>query len=354
MERTEEGAPSAIRDHAAEWFLRLHAHDLNVAERFAYLQWLKSSPTHIGELLKVCRLHSMLLPMKQQLFFLNEDNVTNVIELPRRDEVAPPARPSSSWRVHAVAAVLFCGLVIAGVVAQRAWFDPAIQTQASEWRNLTLDDGSLVSVGPRTQLRDDFGERQRRLSLSQGEALFQVAKDPSRPFIVDAGAAVVRATGTRFAVSRRDRDVVVTVEEGTVLVSNDMAGSRPVALSAAQQVKVSGTWPPRVERVDAARELAWSDRQLVFENETVAAAAEEFNRRNRLQIVVDPSLGTEQVRGVFHADDPASFVDFIAVARKGIAVRRSGDVIRLLPRNIEVANPPAKAGLSASPRPAPP
>ena len=53
MERTEEGTPLSIREHAAEWFLRLHAHDLNVAERFAYLQWLKASPVHIGETLQM-------------------------------------------------------------------------------------------------------------------------------------------------------------------------------------------------------------------------------------------------------------------------------------------------------------
>ncbi len=325
----------AIREHAAEWFLRLHAHDLSVDERFAYLQWLKASPLHIGETLQICRLYSVLYPMKKQLFFMNEDDVTNVIELPTREHVAPRARTSSSWYIRAFAVVLVIGLMVfAGTMAQRAWLEPTIQTQASEWRSLALDDGSFVSVGPRTELRDRFSERQRLLSLSRGEALFQVAKDPSRPFIVDAGLAVVRATGTRFAVSRRERDVIVTVEEGRVLVSNGAAGSSAVALTAAEQVKVSDTWPPAIEHVDAARELAWSDRRLVFESDTVAAAAEEFNRRNRVQIIVDPAaLGSEQVRGVFHADDPASFAEFIAVARKGIVVQRSGDVIRLQPQS---------------------
>ena len=85
---------------------------------------------------------------------------------------------------------------------------------------------------------------------------------------------------------------------------------------------------PRVMK----RELAWSNRRLVFESDTVADAVEEFNRRNRVQIILEGALGTEQVRGVFHADDPMSFAESLAAARKNLAVSQSGDVIRLQPR----------------------
>ena len=345
MERTEEGTPSSIREHAAEWFLRLHAHDLNVAERFAYLQWLKASPAHIGETLQICVLYSILYPMKRQLFFTNEDDVSNVIALSAREPSMEPARSRSSWHVRALAVVVAMGLVlIAGTIASRAWLESTIETQASEWRSLTLNDGSFVSVGPRTELRDRFGEQQRLLSLSRGEALFQVAKDPLRPFIVEAGLAVVRATGTRFAVDRREHDVVVTVEEGTVLVSDGKGRAGAISLTAAEQLTVAGTWPPVVQHVDATRELAWSNRRLVFVDDTIAAAAQEFNRRNRVRLIVDPALGSEQVRGVFHADDPASFADAIAAARKSVVVRESRDIIRLRPQaeapQAAVAAPP--------------
>ena len=333
MERTEEGTPSSIREHAAEWFLRLHAHDLNVAERFAYLQWLKASPAHIGETLQICVLYSILYPLKKQLFFTNEDDVSNVITLAAREQPPEPARTGSSWQVRALAVVAAIGLVlVAGTIASRAWLSSSIETQASEWRSLTLNDGSFVSVGPRTELRDRFGEQQRLLSLSRGEALFQVAKDPSRPFIVEAGRAVVRATGTRFGVDRREDAVVVTVEEGTVVVSDGRGGAGAISLTAGEQLTVAGTWPSVVEHVDAARELAWANRRLVFANDTIAAAAEEFNRRNRVQLIIDPALGSQQVRGVFHADDPSSFAELIATALKSVVVRESRDRIRLRPQ----------------------
>jgi transmembrane sensor len=350
MERTEEGTPPSIREHAAEWFLRLHAHDLNVAERFAYLQWLKASPVHIGETLQMCVLYSVLYPMKKQLFFTNEDDISNVIDLATREDVAPPTRTRSSWHVRALSVAVAIGvLLVGGAIAMHTWLESRIETQASEWRSLTLNDGSFVSVGPRTELRDRFGQEQRLLSLSHGEALFQVAKDPARPFIVDAGPAVIRATGTRFAVSRREGGVTVTVEEGTVVVSDGAGRSGAVSLTAAKQLTVSGAWPPAVKQVDAARELAWSNRRLVFEDDTVAAAADEFNRRNRVQIVVDPAFALEQVRGVFQADDPASFAEVVAARKNGVALRASRDVIRLQPH---VAAP--KPQPAASPRPAAP
>ena len=182
MERTEEGTPSSIREHAAEWFLRLHAFDLNVAERFAYLQWLKASPQHITETLQICRLYSVLYPMKKQLFFMNEDDISNVIALASREQLQQPTRTRSSWHVRVLAVAAAIGLVlVGGTMVTRTWFESTIETQASEWRSMTLNDGSFVSVGPRTELRDRFGTQQRLLSLSRGEALFQVAKDPSRP-----------------------------------------------------------------------------------------------------------------------------------------------------------------------------
>jgi len=340
MERTEEGTPSSIREHAAEWFLRLHALDLNVAERFAYLQWLKASPAHITETLEICRLYSVLYPMKKQLFFTNEDEISNVIALAARDQLQQPTRTRSSWHVRVLAVAAAIGLVlVGGTMMTRAWLESTIETQASEWRSMTLNDGSFVSVGPRTELRDRFGNQQRLLSLSRGAALFQVAKDPSRPFIVEAGLAVVRATGTRFAVDRREHDVIVTVEEGTVVVGDGQGRAGAVSLTAAEQLTVSGAWPPVIQHVDAARKLAWSNRHLVFDHDTVASAVGDFNRLNRVQLIVDPTLGSEQVRGVFHADDPASFAETIAKARKGIVVRESRDIIRLLPQAAPAQNP---------------
>jgi transmembrane sensor len=332
MEQFDDGTQVSIREHAAEWFLRLHAHDLSVAERFAYLQWLKASPAHIGETLLICKLYALLYPMKKQLFFPGEGDVSNVIELPRETGAAQVSRTRSSWHIRALTVAAAIGVaLLAGSIVKRTWLDPTIETQASEWRSLPLNDGSLISVGPHTRLRNQFDERQRLLRLARGEALFEVAKDASRPFVVDADLAVVRATGTRFGVSRRDREVIVTVEEGTVLVSRNRDQSHAVEVEGGEETVVNGTWPPAVRRVDTVRALAWSSRRLIFDNDSVAVAVAEFNRRNRVQLVVDPALSTQRVFGEFYADDPGSFAESIANTRKGIVVHQSDDVILLQP-----------------------
>src|SRR5262245_30437630 len=124
MERTEEGTPTSIREHAAEWCLRLHALDLNVAERLASGQWLKASPAHITEIVHICRLYSILYPMKKQLFFTNEDDVSNVIALTSHEQAPPPARTRTSWHVRALGVAVAIGLVVvAAAVASRSLFE---------------------------------------------------------------------------------------------------------------------------------------------------------------------------------------------------------------------------------------
>ena len=113
-------------------------------------------------------------------------------------------------------------------------------------------------------------------------------------------------------MSRRDLEVVITVEEGTVLVSRDRDQSNAVEVEGGEQTIVTGTC-------------------LIFDNDSVAVAVEEFNRRNRVQLVVDPALSTQRVFGEFYADDPGSFAESIANTRKGLVVHQSRDVILLQP-----------------------
>jgi ferric-dicitrate binding protein FerR (iron transport regulator) len=74
-------APMTVGEQAAEWLLRWHCGELSIAECYAYLQWLKSSPMHIAETLRMCRLHLLLESTKLQLFTTNEDSFANVVEL---------------------------------------------------------------------------------------------------------------------------------------------------------------------------------------------------------------------------------------------------------------------------------
>ncbi len=223
-DRIDENPPMSIPEQAAEWLLRWHCGDLSIAERFEYLTWLKTSPVHIAETLRMCRLYSWLQNTKLNLFVTNEDTFSNVVELPPREREAIKARKASRtalWKVRIAAGVAAIGLsAVLGLGAKIFWFDHTLQTQAGEWRSVPLSDGSYVSATPYTRIRHDFSDDQRLITLVRGSAVFRVAKDPSRPFLVDAGIAVVTATGTQFGVERETDGVTVTVSEGTVVVSS--------------------------------------------------------------------------------------------------------------------------------------
>ena len=150
--------------------------------------------------------------------------------------------------------------------------------------------------------------------------MFKVTKDASRPFIVNAGSAVVRAVGTRFGVERREDRVRVTVAEGQVAScaadrpprwSSGRSAASRLALVADERVEIpvnAPTVPLHVEKVNSAHALAWANGQLIFQNETLGEAVGEFNRRNRVQIRVDdPEIAAWHVCCVFDAADPEAF-----------------------------------------------
>jgi transmembrane sensor len=197
-----------------------------------------------------------------------------------------------------------------------------IRTQLGERREMALADGSEVALAPGSEIRVEFSATRRLIRLDHGEAFFHVSKDPARPFLVDSNHARARALGTSFSVAERGDAAVVTVTEGRVAVS--MGTAAPVALSSNQQVTISVKGAAPVRQIDGRVELAWSQGQLVFDNETVAAVVLRFNNYNQMKIrVTDAALAARPVSGVFRATDPESFVAFLESVA-GAKARKNG------------------------------
>ncbi len=349
MNPRDSNRATALSEEAAHWFVRLKDDDLSATERRQYLEWLKQAPAHVAEMLRVTGVYGALRGARLKQSITLEDGEPNVVEWENREQataqIADRAARGRNWRIAAV----FAAVALAGVLAVSmpfSGFESSIETGASEWRRLTLEDGSLVRLGPRTRLQLRFEDGWRSVELLRGEATFQVARDPLRPFVVNAGLAQVRAVGTAFGVERQTGQVIVTVSEGAVAVSQSgqsgrrtesrPAGAGPVgrdgasqsivAVAAGEQVAVSRTRTASVRKVDVARALAWAEGRLIFDNETLAQAVNEFNRRNRLQIEVkDAALAGLPVRGVFDAADAESFVDFLVAAGDIEAIRTRGN-----------------------------
>jgi transmembrane sensor len=338
-DRIDENPPMSIPEQAAEWLLRWHCGDLSIAERFEYLQWLKTSPVHIAETLRMCRLYSWLENTKLKLFITNEDSFSNVVELPPREREAVAARRVRTvglWKVRIAAAAAAIALsAVLALVVKTTWLDHTLETQASEWRSVPLSDGSSITAAPHTKLRHAIDDEQRLITLAQGSAVFRVAKDPSRPFLVDAGVVVVKATGTQFTVERDDDDVRVTMREGSVVVSPSASAAatfEAVPLVANEELTVSGSGGPSVAQVDAERSTERVLGRLTFgPGDTVGGAVKQFNGYNAMQIVVDDATGARPMRGSFDAIDPLSFAAAVERITGSTAVRESSGLVRIEP-----------------------
>jgi transmembrane sensor len=333
-------------DDAAHWWVRLQADDMSRDERETFVDWLRESQLHVAEMLRLAQVHGALdqfskwasiptdgpeehaevIPLKAQ----RPGTLTGSSAQGSRAQAGDTRRPRHRKVLWATAAAaVLVAIVITTTTLVPLWRGEVITTGRGERREVVLDDGSIVQVDPQTRLAVKFAKSERRILLMQGRAVFRVARQPQRPFLVEADDTTVRALGTAFGVERRERNVViVTVAEGKVAVSSADASTTitpahsapvaaaPVYLIANQQVRVRRAQSATpVRAVDSERELAWAEGRLVFKDEPVANVIAEFNRYNRVQMqVTDAALAARPVSGVFDAANPEAFIAFIQSA----------------------------------------
>jgi transmembrane sensor len=328
---------------AADWWAVLSSDEVSRAEREQFVEWLRESPVHVTEMLHILRVHGALGQFDEWSSLPADaaaDEDTTVVQI---SEALP--QPRSGWRrlrwLSSIAAGVLL-LLVGGWLLLPALWGQVISTERGERRELVLEDGSIVQVDPQTRLRVRFDDQGRNVWLTRGRALFRVAKNPERPFVVRTDRAAVRALGTAFGVERRDRDrIIVTVVEGKVAVAGESA--RPdeeVLLTANQQITMSGesTEVP-VRSVDSKEALAWAEGRLIFRDETVANVVSEFNRYNRVQIrVLDAELAARRVSGVFDAAYPEEFIAFIEGTTPVEIERAEGRTITISPRSSQAVD----------------
>jgi transmembrane sensor len=315
----------------------------NGEELFA--DWLRASPLHVREYLRAVEIWEGLSHPKagsglsrEQLIAAAGDS--NLVELPAREEVScnnPARRVTSSglrWRRIGFALALSGVFVLAYLGWQRTT-TIVVRTGVGEQHSEVLPDRSIVDVNTQSEIRVAFTSTERRVELVRGEAFFDVAKDPARPFIVTTDLATAKAIGTRFSVYRAQSGTIVTVAEGRVLVrdrrtvvSESRSVSDPedaVEVIPGTQAEAQPGHHVQMRRANVTSTFAWREHRLVFEGEPLGRVVEEFNRYNSPPLVVsDPRLREQHISGVFGANDPESLLDFL-VKVDHIAVTRDAN-----------------------------
>ena len=337
----------AIIAEASSWFIEFRAGDVDGDARARFIEWLRRSPEHIHAYLEIAGVWAELPTADPEgkidieALIARARGEPDVVALsPDRPRSAPvpPAGKQTLWlgsgrRAAALAAVVL--LAVAAVVfLGRDKFSGSYATGIGEQRTVQLADGSTVELNARSTIQVHLSEHQRDVTLLEGQALFRVAKDKLRPFVVRAGDAQVRAVGTEFDVYKKQTATVVTVVEGRVETydESDSPGTAAIVLSAGEQLTVLPHTVTKPTRTDTAVATAWVQKRLIFEETPLSDVAEEFNRYNRRPLTIDDSeLERLRISGVYSSTDPASLINFLR-SQNSIQVVETEKQVRVLRR----------------------
>ncbi len=318
-----------IEEHASRWLVRRQEPGWSAADQAELDTWLRESTAHEVAYLrleygwgKVGRLAALRRP---------PDPVAPEGSRPRAVRAQRLYRRPLAW--SAAAAALLLGVAL--LVSYEALFTPDVYaTGIGGHKVVRLPDGSRIELNTDTRVRTDFTPQTRSVWLERGEAYFDVAHEPLRPFSVYAGGRRVTVLGTKFSV-RVDPDanrIQLAVAEGRVQLEElrPQMSAAPMIAIGGDKVIAEGT-SMRVESRSVAAvsiDLSWRQGLLTFDQTTLAEAAEEFNRYNRRRLVVAPTAADIHIGGSFEAANVEAFARLLQQGF-GLQVVESGEEIRV-------------------------
>lgn len=342
-------APASVMRTAGAWLAR-RDRGFTMAEQAEFNAWRSAHPDHTAAVAQLEQTLSAFDRLKE-LAPATQGEFTR----PDADFFAPTApRERRKWvpfgLVTLAAAAAIAMLFTRPFVSPDRGYQRYATSTAAE--QVVLADGSIVNLNRETELVADFSGRERHLRLARGEAHFDVAKNPVRPFIVAAGNVAARAIGTAFNVRLDEDRVEVLVTAGEVQVAAIRASAaalanppaqaatdEPVALRPGFRAVVertgstAGARVTHLESAEIARQLAWQPRLIELSNATLIEIVAGFNERAAASghprlLLGDPTLENLRIGGSIYAEQPEPFVRLLEKSF-GIRAERHGDTITL-------------------------
>jgi len=302
---------------AARWLARREQADWGEADQAKLDSWLAQSTAHMVAYL---RLHDA---------WARADRLAALRTPMRQTQSASAAKPNRNVFRLAAAFVVAAGAATFAVSALRP--SPQETTYATPVGGraiIALSDGSKVELNTDTVLKiakDDA----RSVTLTKGEAFFQIRHNAEHPFVVTAFGHRITDLGTKFSVRGNSQHVVVALVEGSARIDSENAGAKsgsavlaPGDVAVATANTVSVTRKPTRTISD---QLAWRRGMLVFNRATLAEVAEQFNRYNSRKIVIsDAATARLAIMGKFPVNDVDLF-GRVANAVLGVTIAHRGD-----------------------------
>jgi transmembrane sensor len=347
FKRKDGSQDTGVAEAAAEWFVDLQASHVSPERQAEFADWLRRSPVHVEEFLRLTGLYGDLKRSAEfnavdvaALIAEAASTAPNVVPLHGQsigaietiDESSTTPRRRNRWLIAAAASTALA--IVAYPIASRLSGSQHYRTETGEQRSLVLKDGSHIQLNVRSELSTRIDDQLREIKLDDGEALFEVAKDASRVFRVRTPQAVIEARGTQFNVRVKDGETTVALLEGSVAVhrANDSA---PVMLTPGQALTLSAVTKdeaqPREANLDTV--TAWTKRRLVFEDTPLTEVVAEFNRYSPQPILIaDPQLAHVCITATFDSDSIRTFTDSLSAAGNLQTIRQAdGSLLIRLP-----------------------
>lgn len=291
---------------AAEWFARLGKRVISNAELDDFEVW-RRAPDNLDA-------YNRVEALWQSADRVSRDPDILKVTQEALDREAPPRRVSRRSLTWMGLGVVGAGAAVAaGLTFFQGQSPESYSTVVGQQLPITLADGSSIRLDTDSALRVRYEKDRRVILLDRGQALFNVAHDTTRPFIVQAGETSVTALGTVFDVRLSGSDVRVTLVTGSVAVHDGRQGAdRRWRLSPGGQVRIEPS-TAEVRTVDGLTETSWSQGQLVFRDTPLAEAIAEVNRYLPAKIVLGaPTAGDVRVNGVFNTGDREAFLSAVS------------------------------------------
>ncbi len=260
-DRGEEVMPQT----ASDWVVTLSSGDMSDADMAAFELWLKDAGNRASfDDMEKSWAAIGLIPSLQGSVSMDDLDEFRVDASPK---VVPLRRRWGAWGV-AIAAVVALAVV---TVLMLPPFKPDVSTYSTgtgELKTVQLADGSLISLGARSELRVSYSEKKRQIALLSGEAFFDVMKNSEAPFVVQTGDTYVHVLGTSFDVKSAGGVVRVSVAEGRVAVAKAalLPSQGYTTLDAGQRLKLVGGKEGTVEAISRHLPGAWRSGRLTYED----------------------------------------------------------------------------------------
>lgn len=309
-----------IAAQAAAWVVRLRTDDVVETDWLAAAEWLDADPAHRLAFDEAEGLWAAL----DDAPLLRTASVSDLVAFRERRQ-----GPARRWLIAAPA--------LAAAVAAAVLIAPMLQsapvqvyrTAPGETRDVTLDDGTRLSINGGSSLSVKMERGRRTVRMERAEVMFDVAHDASRPFEVTVGESRVRVLGTAFNIRRTANATEVSVTRGLVQVSDLDAPARQVRLGVGQQVRRDDAGDQLLTgAVDPAAAVGWTEGRRVYDDRPLSEVAEDLSRAFATPVTVSPGASELRFSGVLILDDEDAV---IARIERFLPVRatRGNGVIRL-------------------------